>query len=222
LFVSAARSKLVRLNALLSYESISSSFPCDPVRPELLSVAPLTTLRRASILSIRIESISGCMQSDHTKKKPALLALAPNCGIAILGTALFGASVFKEGDFGSSLEGALFMIASAGTGWAFLIAASALLPAPIRAEYLAHLGATMTVGVAALGPGILLAVLLPPPTALPLLLLSVAPSFAVMAVMQRARVARMGLSPSWWIAWIVALVLGAACWSAWWTTHTIA
>jgi predicted DCC family thiol-disulfide oxidoreductase YuxK len=128
-------------------------------------------------------------------------------------TALFGAAIFSESGLGSELEGAAQMIGAAGSGWVMLMLASISISGQKQVEFLAHLGATMVVGVIVLVPAILLTPILNTNLMYALLVLSVVGSFTTMLHMQRYRIQRIGLPQRWVTVWVICLLFSSVLWT---------
>jgi predicted DCC family thiol-disulfide oxidoreductase YuxK len=144
-----------------------------------------------------------------------LTLVVPTLVLVVLMTALFGAAVFLGWQLGDAPSGAVFMCVAAGSGWVALVAAAlVLLRGEQRIDYVAHLVVTMFVGVLALVPASLLALVLPRPALIVLDGLSVLVSFLMMFAMQRRRVAAISLSSRWLWAWVIALAVGFAATTA--------
>lgn len=132
--------------------------------------------------------------------------------IASLVTGMFGAAVVTSWELASPIRGAVWMIGAAGIGWGILFLLSFLLTSSLRTLYLAHLGATMVVGVSALLPATLLAPFLPRHLSAFLFVVSIGVSFSTMWRMQRRRLKILGLVHPWFRLWVVSLASSATIW----------
>lgn len=140
-----------------------------------------------------------------------LMLIVPALALTVLLTALFGAAVFHGWQLGDGWSGAVFMVAAAGSIWiALAIVAIVLLRGERRVDYLAHLAVTMLAGALVLVPASLVVPLLPRQGLIALDGVSALASFWLMFLMQRRRVAAVGLSHRWLWAWVAALAVGFA------------
>jgi predicted DCC family thiol-disulfide oxidoreductase YuxK len=147
-----------------------------------------------------------------------LSLILPLLALTIAIMAGFGAAVFHGLQLGDEVRGALVMEIAFGSGCLVLTLASLGLPKEKRIDYLGHLVVTMFVGVLLLVPASVAAPFLHRPAVITLAGVSALASFSRMFLMQRRRIAALGISNGWLWAWVAALGAGigaATCLTVW-------
>jgi hypothetical protein len=131
--------------------------------------------------------------------------------------ALFGAAVFYGWQLGAAASGSWFMLAAIAVGLAPpALTALVSLRGEQRIDYLSHLAMTTFAGAAVLLPFGLAAMLLPAEGAAVVACLGGAGALAVMFMMQRRRVAAVGLSARWLWAWLASIMIAFAAVAYFW------
>jgi drug/metabolite transporter (DMT)-like permease len=139
-----------------------------------------------------------------------LSLVVPVILLTLVFAALFGASVFY-GWLGDAASGVWFMPAAFAGGLAPLtVAALTVVRGEQRIDYLAHLAIITFAGAILLLPFGLAAVFLPPEGAAAVACLGGAGAMAMMFLMQRRRVAAVGLGSRWLWGWLASMPIGLA------------
>lgn len=140
-----------------------------------------------------------------------LSLVVPVMLLTLVFAALFGAGVFHGWQLGDAASGAWFMPTAIAAGLAPLVLiALVALRGEQRIDYLAHLAITTLAGATFLLPFGLAATFLPREGAAAVACLSGAGAIAIMFVMQRRRVAAIGLAVRWLWGWLASLAIGCA------------
>lgn len=178
------------------------------IRPALTAVYRLISYNRRVLAPPRSGIVCACDPDPRPAYQIALIGLLLlfTCGM----TALFGGAVAAGTGIASPLQGALWMLLAAGSGWVLLCLAAFSLPRDLRLRFLGHLGMVMAAGLIVLVPSMLLSLAIQGPWLAAAFGSSATASFLLMARSWRRRLRFLGLSPAWLVGWAAALWTGAA------------